>query len=273
MEESEKEDLGSILSRRRQERGISLEDAAAGTKIKIQFLRALEENRFDLIPGETYLFGFLRAYGRFLGLPPEDLLRRYQAQIAAARGDAQPPETKRGGPKYVWILGAVLILVFIVVVLLLRNAQEEAPQPPVPPAVEEEAEDGPTQPPPAAPATGVQETSILPLPAPAEPVGESSSPVESAANPRILRIVPLGGGILRMQALGPGALEIWLDARPSQRYALQADTQLSWRVTHSARLQMENPAAVRLWIDAAPIDFAANPDLLLQLHQPPETLR
>jgi cytoskeletal protein RodZ len=49
------------------------------TNISSRYIQALESETFDVFPGEAYLLGFLRNYGEYLGLNPQDLLSAYRA--------------------------------------------------------------------------------------------------------------------------------------------------------------------------------------------------
>jgi hypothetical protein len=61
-------EIGNSLRESRTRRGIEIAQAEQATKIRGKYLRALEEERFDLLPSETYVKGFLRAYAEYLGL-------------------------------------------------------------------------------------------------------------------------------------------------------------------------------------------------------------
>jgi len=73
-------ELGEYLRQMRASRSITLEDAAEATKVSIRYLQALEEGQFNILPAEVYVKGFLRAYGEFLGINPEELYSRYEAE-------------------------------------------------------------------------------------------------------------------------------------------------------------------------------------------------
>ena len=70
-------ELGTMLREARESQGFSLEQAEQETRIRRVFLEALEEERFDQLPGDVYIRGFIRNYGRFLGLDTQDLLPVY----------------------------------------------------------------------------------------------------------------------------------------------------------------------------------------------------
>jgi cytoskeleton protein RodZ len=75
-------ELGALLRQAREDRGISLLEAEQATHIRRVFLQALEEGRYEDLPGEVYGRGFVRNYAGFLGLDPEELLREYRRTTA-----------------------------------------------------------------------------------------------------------------------------------------------------------------------------------------------
>lgn len=60
--------IGKILKKTREEREITLEEVAEATKIRSKYLRALEEEQFDMLPGDVYARGFATAYLKYLGI-------------------------------------------------------------------------------------------------------------------------------------------------------------------------------------------------------------
>ncbi len=61
-------EIGRILQEAREKEKISLEDAEASLRIKKEYLIALESGNFNLLPGTTYVSGFLKSYTQYLGL-------------------------------------------------------------------------------------------------------------------------------------------------------------------------------------------------------------
>ena len=61
-------EIGSSLREARERRGLTLADAEAETKIRSRYLAALENERFDVLPGDAYARGFLRTYAEYLDL-------------------------------------------------------------------------------------------------------------------------------------------------------------------------------------------------------------
>lgn len=89
--------FGETLKRERELREISLRQISEATKISIRYLEALEQNRFELLPGGLFNKGFIRAYATYVGLDSESMVNSYLHEIAAsggahdaASGGAQP---------------------------------------------------------------------------------------------------------------------------------------------------------------------------------------
>jgi cytoskeleton protein RodZ len=61
-------EIGSSLREARLRQGLDFPELEQSTKIRAKYLRALEEEEFGLLPAQTYVKGFLRAYAEFLGL-------------------------------------------------------------------------------------------------------------------------------------------------------------------------------------------------------------
>lgn len=71
------ETIGQQLREARERKKISLEAAAQGTKIKGEYLAAMEADQFDRIEAPVYVRGFLRIYSQYLGLDPKPFLNQF----------------------------------------------------------------------------------------------------------------------------------------------------------------------------------------------------
>ena len=69
--------IGQELKRERELRGISLKEIADTTKINLRFLRALEEDRFDMLPEQFFIRGIIRTYASYLGLDEQSVLNTF----------------------------------------------------------------------------------------------------------------------------------------------------------------------------------------------------
>lgn len=78
--------FGERLKQEREKRGISLEEISLATKISTRMLGALEEEKFERLPGGIFNRGFVRAYARQLGLDEDEAVAEY----LSAAGEAEP---------------------------------------------------------------------------------------------------------------------------------------------------------------------------------------
>jgi hypothetical protein len=96
-------ELGDQLRRAREAKSLSLDEAERATGIRRRFLQAMEEGRFDLLPGEIQLRGFLRNYAKHVGLNGEELLAIYERRTRPAPAiPAAPvrPAVRSAGPAF-----------------------------------------------------------------------------------------------------------------------------------------------------------------------------
>ena len=80
------ESFGAKLKQERERRGVTLDEIALSTKIGTRFLRALEDERFEQLPGGIFNKGFVRAYARHLGMDETQTIADY----LEATGETQP---------------------------------------------------------------------------------------------------------------------------------------------------------------------------------------
>ncbi len=144
---------GQLLRAARQERGLTLEDAERGTRIRRQFLEALEADDYQQLPPPVYVRGFIRTYARWLGLDAEEVVSLFPSRPTTP--EFRPLATVRN-PESAWtgrlLVGLVVVALLILGYGVVRLAGSVGPVPapvtgglpgptPPPPA--------PTQPPPA----------------------------------------------------------------------------------------------------------------------------
>jgi cytoskeletal protein RodZ len=83
--------LGEQLRAQRERKGITLEQAAADTRIREKFLKALEDGDYPSLPGAVYTRGFLRNYADYLDLETDELVVLFQQE----RGGGPPEPTPK----------------------------------------------------------------------------------------------------------------------------------------------------------------------------------
>jgi cytoskeleton protein RodZ len=83
--------VGSALQRAREVRGLSLDEAARDTRLRVDQLDALEREDFDVLPGEVYVRASLRTYASYLGLDADKVSDAYARTAAQALEQSPPP--------------------------------------------------------------------------------------------------------------------------------------------------------------------------------------
>jgi len=119
--------LGKYLSDAREARQLDLRDAAQQTRISINYLKALEEEDFARLPGEVFVKGFLKNYGRFLRLDESEVMKKYgelkplqspSGTAATDQGQADVVDEQEADKRpfiepFIWAGGILIILVVL----------------------------------------------------------------------------------------------------------------------------------------------------------------
>jgi cytoskeleton protein RodZ len=118
--------IGPLFRDARTESGKTIEDAVRETKIAKKYLVAIENENFDVFPGETYLLGFIRNYSQFLGLDPDEMILKYrdfkiQEQPAPIEQLTAKPHYQK---RYV-LIGIIGIIVISTVLYMLLSPRRE----------------------------------------------------------------------------------------------------------------------------------------------------
>jgi transcriptional regulator with XRE-family HTH domain len=128
--------IGAALREERERQGLSIEDLEDRTKIRRRYLRALENEDWDILPGPTYVRGFMRTYAEALGLDAEELVDDYREEFEPPQARAGLPETvlsehrgaegRRAGFGRGWLIAALVVgLVALLLVLGLWGGSDD----------------------------------------------------------------------------------------------------------------------------------------------------
>ncbi len=98
-------EIGNSLREARLRQGLDFPEIEQATKIRPKYLRALEDEQFDILPGQTYVKGFLRSYAEYLGLDGQLYVDEYNSRYIHI--DEETPlrarstsSLGRAGPKF-----------------------------------------------------------------------------------------------------------------------------------------------------------------------------
>jgi cytoskeleton protein RodZ len=149
------ESFGTWLRQQREMREIDLQEIADRTKISMRYLQAMEDDRFDRLPGSVFARGFLREYARYVGLNPDEVVNFYLQTRDEAGEGADSDELigdKPTSPRFRILLGlAVFLALASAVAYFLYHRAPEGPinpldrdraasaEAPAPPPVPEES--------------------------------------------------------------------------------------------------------------------------------------
>lgn len=118
--------------------GIDIGEVEARTKIRAKYLRAIENEEWDLLPGAVYAKSFLRTYGDFLGLDSRMLVDEFKHRYELRNDqDARPiaplprdRETQRRGPRLPgWAPVALVALILVGVLYVVGSATQSGSGP------------------------------------------------------------------------------------------------------------------------------------------------
>jgi hypothetical protein len=132
-------EIGNSLREARLRRDVEFAQAEQVTKIRGKYLRALEEERFELLPSETYVKGFLRTYADYLGLDGQLYVDEFNSRFVTGeasdlrprRSVARPePRARRAERNVVLLALAAIALVTVVVISAWKSSGDggTAPQ-------------------------------------------------------------------------------------------------------------------------------------------------
>jgi cytoskeleton protein RodZ len=118
-------DIGSSLRDARLRQELDFPELEERTKIRPKYLRALEEERFDILPAPTYIKGFLRTYADALGLDPQPFVDEYNTRFAIGEEDAPvrarrvpaPRSNRSGRESHIAVLALLAIAVLTALVI------------------------------------------------------------------------------------------------------------------------------------------------------------
>lgn len=135
-------ELGDLIRAARQQRGITLEQASAETRIRRQYLDAIEDGDLGTFPGTAYAAGFLRNYSTYLGLNSDEILQTYHAISPPQAVTIAPATTvgverlrRRSRRRFMWLFAGVLMVILAAALIQRYNAdQRGAAKPLMPPA-------------------------------------------------------------------------------------------------------------------------------------------
>jgi cytoskeletal protein RodZ len=138
--ESDVPTVGERLRAAREEKGLSLEDIAAQTRIPRRHLESLEQGNWDNLPAPTYTVGFAKSYASAVGLERADIGEQLREEMGGQRFATstaevfEPADPARTMPKWLVFGGVAAVILIIVMMTWLNRRSLDQPSEPAAPA-------------------------------------------------------------------------------------------------------------------------------------------
>jgi cytoskeleton protein RodZ len=250
--------FGEKLRREREKRSITLDQISQSTKIGTRMLQALEEDKFNQLPGGIFNKGFVRAYARHLGLDDDQTVADYleasgEAPLVQPELPAQPPVRRIEASDEVpqrplpWgIFAAILLLVALALSIWShrqrKNAAAATPASSPTPAARQQLVEGhapgiATAPPPVAPSNSDKNP---PTPSPVSSKASPAAQVTPASTPVTTPATVAPKAPPETTISAPGEFIVVIQARQDSWTAITADG----RVVYSGILHPGDQRAV-----------------------------
>lgn len=117
---------GKLLKKAREDKGKLLEDFSRLLKIRYDYLKAIEDEDYQLIPGEVFIKGYIRIYANALGIDSDHILDLYKKQTTAVQLIDQPPPKKKTffTYKFIVITASVALIVLLSTLFAIHEYKE-----------------------------------------------------------------------------------------------------------------------------------------------------
>jgi len=130
-------EIGDQLRETRMRNRIDITEVEAATKIRAKYLRALENEEWDLLPGPTFVKTFLRTYADYLGLDARQLVEEYRSRYERPAAQELAPfganlGGRRGRPRRPifapWMAIVLGVIALVAVLWLVGNFGDDDPE-------------------------------------------------------------------------------------------------------------------------------------------------
>jgi len=245
--------FGEHLKREREMRGVSLNEISAATRISTRFLEAIENDRWNELPGGAFNRGFIRSIARFLGLDEDSLVAEYALDTSGNTNVREAPQFVKAGRNWRPIIVAAAILLALLAAGLLVHhlfgsriaAMFHGPHAPA----ASTASAGPASH--GVPPSLASHTNAQPGPASASP--QASSPA------------PGGALTLDIEIEKPGYLKVVADGQAVVRERVRAGYSHSFEARNTLEIFSSRASGVRLSLNGQSVPFPPTPGKMARI--------
>lgn len=124
---------GELLGNRREELGLELQYVADQLHITMHYVRSLESNAYDKLPGDIFVRGYIRSYANLLKLDPDTLVSGYQHyvshRVCVEQSVKKTKRRRRNDKNLPWFIVSAIALVSVAIALWYFNADKSESEP------------------------------------------------------------------------------------------------------------------------------------------------
>ncbi len=247
--------LGERFRAAREARGLSLSDVAEQIRIRSVYLAAIEDENWSAIGAPVYIRGFLRTYGRFLGLDTEEIVAEFAGESRTVAGpgpaaastyfaEEAPPPRQLSWLIWAASLVAVLLIAYVAYSAMTLHARQNptlAALPSNSPSATAPASDSSL--PSASPTPGGSATPSPGGSASPSPSGSASPSPQASATPG-----PLAPHVLELRLMAPSWVRVTVDGNVSMEGTFPAGTARRFQ-GKTAVLRIGNAGGVEILVD------------------------
>lgn len=122
-------ELGNLLREARLAKNLTIDEIQEMTKIRSRYLQAIEDGKFQILPGQFYVRAFIKSYAETLGLDPVEVLSYYEKELPKPSPEPKLEPIRRrkpavsAGPAFLtrWISKILFYSFLVLVIFLIYN--------------------------------------------------------------------------------------------------------------------------------------------------------
>ncbi|PKQ38738.1 MAG: hypothetical protein CVT59_01230 [Actinobacteria bacterium HGW-Actinobacteria-1] len=243
--------VGDKLAAERRKQGKSISEVVAATNIMARLIDALENSRYDELPSQAYVRGYIQSYAKYLGLDVPPLLKEYEEDLGAGKPRTRLEEVPertvvpmRDQLHHVptrALITIVIALVAVGIVLWLVGSvlnRDDSP-PPIPPEMTSTVEATDTVP-------GVT-TDTVPGTGTVDPATSTSDTSAALTGDAFTLKVTVAEGAASW-------LRVTIDGLKAYEGTLAGGQTKEWTVTQNAEVRIGKPSEVTVTRDGTPVE-------------------
>lgn len=247
--------VGDKLAAERRKQGKTVADVVAATNIMARLIEALENARYDELPSQAYVRGYIQGYAKYLGLPAAPLLKEYEDDLGAGKPRARLEDVPERAvvpmrdqlhhvPRGTLLAIGVAVIGVALVLWLVGSALNRDTAPlPIPPETATSSVEATME------APGVT-TDTVPGTATIDTTGTATQTAAPAGASFVLKVTVADGAA--------SWLRVTVDGLKAYEGTLAGGNTKEWTVTDKAEVRIGKPSDVTVTRDGQPLQATSS---------------